>query len=229
MGTISITVPSAGEPRTAASVANPLNTIKNEINGNLDNNNIKAGANIAYSKLALTGGIVNADINAAAAISWTKLSKSGSVLSDIADVTFGSLGAGAIVYRTGGAWVNLVKGTNGQILTLAAGLPSWAASPSVPAGIITMWHGLIANIPSGWVICDGNNDTPNLLGRFVEGVASAVTDPGTTGGATAKTTDATANFSNSGGGSSQEDSKGHTHPISDIRPKFYDVAFIMKS
>ncbi len=52
-----------------------------------------------------------------------------------------------------------------------------------PSGTIILWHGTIANIPSGWVICDGNNSTPNLLTRFIEGVATAATNPGATGGA----------------------------------------------
>jgi len=52
----------------------------------------------------------------------------------------------------------------------------------VPSGLIVMWHGTIASIPSGWVICDGLNSTPDLLTKFVEGVATALTDPGATGG-----------------------------------------------
>ena len=69
-----------------------------------------------------------------------------------------------------------------------AGNLSKCNSPAyaVPPGAIIMWHGTIANIPSGFVICDGNNGTPNLLARFVQGVATAATDPGATGGATSK-------------------------------------------
>ena len=40
-----------------------------------------------------------------------------------------------------------------------------------PSGTIAMWHGLIANIPTGWVLCDGTNSTPDLRGRFVQGAA----------------------------------------------------------
>ena len=39
----------------------------------------------------------------------------------------------------------------------------------MPTGIIVMWHGLIANIPEGWAICDGNNGTPDLRAKFVRG------------------------------------------------------------
>lgn len=161
---------------------------------------------------------------------------------------------------------------------------------SVPSGLIGLWHGTIANIPASFVICDGNNSTPNLLTRFLEGVATAATNPGATGGATAK---ATAGHVHAGpshthtGPSHQHDAPvcasaanilqfgnpfgtggvitwplayavgaaGGEHPaakvkaggtentgaggtantgsktdsIADIRPKYYDIAFIMKT
>jgi hypothetical protein len=40
----------------------------------------------------------------------------------------------------------------------------------VPRGAIIMWSGTIANIPQGWVLCDGTNDTPDLRDKFVCGV-----------------------------------------------------------
>ena len=45
-----------------------------------------------------------------------------------------------------------------------------------------MWSGALANIPSGWVLCNGLNGTPDLRDRFVKG-AAAGQQPGTTGGA----------------------------------------------
>ena len=30
------------------------------------------------------------------------------------------------------------------------------------AGMILLWSGTIATIPSGWVLCDGNNSSPDL-------------------------------------------------------------------
>jgi len=76
-------------------------------------------------------------------------------------------------------------GTSGQVLTAqGAGVdPAYAAAPGVPSGLIAMWSATIASIPSGWVICDGNNSTPNLLAKFIRQVATAGTDPGSTGGA----------------------------------------------
>ena len=36
----------------------------------------------------------------------------------------------------------------------------------IPKGTITMFHG--TEIPTGWAICDGNNGTPNLIGKFIK-------------------------------------------------------------
>lgn len=38
-----------------------------------------------------------------------------------------------------------------------------------PIGGVIMWSGSIASIPDGWKLCDGNNGTPNLSGKFVVG------------------------------------------------------------
>lgn len=98
---------------------------------------------------------------------------------------------------------------------------------AAPSGLIAMWHGTIANIPTGWIICDGNNGTPNLLAKFVEGVATAATDPGATGGALLKTTDSSGEAAKESGATAT--APVHTHEIADIRPPYYDVAFIMKT
>lgn len=123
------------------------------------------------------------------------------------------------------------------------------AAGGVEAGVITIWSGLIANIPSGWVICDGNSGTPNLLTRFVQGVATAATNPGATGGAatvTLATADIPAHthvrtdgsttatladrYATSAAGS-QTTTTGSTGGggAHQNEPTFYDVAFIMKT
>lgn len=57
--------------------------------------------------------------------------------------------------------------------------PEGPAGSALPAGVIVMWGGLVANIPAGWALCNGQNGTPDLSGRFIRGT---VTDPGATGG-----------------------------------------------
>ncbi len=42
----------------------------------------------------------------------------------------------------------------------------------MPINSIIMWYGMSGDIPFGWRICDGNGDTPNLVGRFVRAVGS---------------------------------------------------------
>lgn len=47
------------------------------------------------------------------------------------------------------------------------------ASPTViPVGLISLWSGSIGSIPSGWVLCDGNNSTPDLRDRFIVGAGN---------------------------------------------------------
>tara|TARA_B110001452_G_scaffold105824_1_gene87683 strand:- start:54 stop:782 length:729 start_codon:yes stop_codon:yes gene_type:complete len=37
----------------------------------------------------------------------------------------------------------------------------------IPSGAIGIWHGDSTDIPAGWVICDGTNDTPDLRNKFI--------------------------------------------------------------
>ena len=49
-------------------------------------------------------------------------------------------------------------------------------------GMIILWYGNTNNVPNGFALCDGTNDTPDLRDKFVVGAGSAYT-PGDTGGA----------------------------------------------
>jgi hypothetical protein len=40
---------------------------------------------------------------------------------------------------------------------------------AIPSGLISMWYGTIATIPTGWVLCNGSNGTPDLRNKFVIG------------------------------------------------------------
>jgi hypothetical protein len=42
-------------------------------------------------------------------------------------------------------------------------------------GMIMMWSGTIATIPTGWVLCNGSNSTPDLRNRFIIGAHSDTT------------------------------------------------------
>lgn len=52
----------------------------------------------------------------------------------------------------------------------------------VPSGCILAYSGEAETVPEGWAVCDGQNGTPDLRGRFILGVSE--THPmGETGGA----------------------------------------------
>ena len=40
---------------------------------------------------------------------------------------------------------------------------------SVAVGSICLWSGNVSNIPTGWVLCDGQNNTPDLRDKFIIG------------------------------------------------------------
>ena len=56
---------------------------------------------------------------------------------------------------------------------------------AVPSGLISMWSGSIATIPSGWYLCNGSNGTPDLRDRFVVGAGTTYAVAATGGSANA--------------------------------------------
>lgn len=61
-----------------------------------------------------------------------------------------------------------------------------AMRAAVPTGFIGLWSGAAAAIPTGWVLCDGLNGTPDLRNCFVVGAQGAY-PVGTTGGSASQT------------------------------------------
>jgi hypothetical protein len=76
---------------------------------------------------------------------------------------------------------------------------------AIPSGVIVMWSGTIATIPSGWLLCNGSSGTPDLRNRFVIGAHSD--DSGT-----AKTT--VTGTSTQTGGSKDAIVVSHSHTFS---------------
>ncbi len=118
------------------------------------------------------------------------------------------------------------------------------------AGRIDMWSGLLANIPTGWALCDGQGGRPDMRSKFILG-ADPAEEPGGTGGNLSLTHTGTAvgNHTNVavpatataavkiGTAGATGAAQTHTHTIasithsvtqpsehSDIRPPFYKVA-----
>lgn len=134
----------------------------------------------------------------------------------------------ALVQADGSSWdVPLASFTitTGGVISGLTDQRVWCSS-ALPPGSIIMWSGTVASIPSGFLICDGTNGTPNLLGRFVKGVATAATNPGATGGSTSHT---------HGNTKQADDGQDSTLDAVDAsssanhEPPYYTVAFLMKT
>lgn len=91
--------------------------------------------------------------------------------------------------------------------------------PVLPTGMIVMWSGSIASIPSGWALCDGTNGTPNLRDRFVVGAGGGYAVGSNGGSSTMGTTMGSAG-SHAHGGSvgstalSEAQMPAHSHTVS---------------
>ncbi len=132
-----------------------------------------------------------------------------------------------------------------RLETLENGIPYL-----VPQGTIIMWHGTLANIPSGWGLCDGTSGTPNLLDKFVKGVTDGSDNPGDTGGAdghnhsgntlenhlggsqtTGRPTQGPYEYSTGSGTASRSQKPYSWYGATSWQnhePEYYEVAFIMK-
>mgnify|MGYP004624051973 CR=1 FL=1 len=66
-------------------------------------------------------------------------------------------------------------GVNDTVTELAT------AGASLPSGLIAIWKGSTSTIPDGWVLCNGQNGTPDLRNRFVLGAGNSYV-VGSTGG-----------------------------------------------
>ena len=114
-------------------------------------------------------------------------------------VTGASTLGGAITYG-GVTLANSVTGTGSMALSASPAFTGVPTAPTaaagtnttqiattafvqtvIPSGVIVMWSGSIATIPSGWLLCNGSSGTPDLRDRFVVGAGSTYA-VGATGG-----------------------------------------------
>lgn len=127
-------------------------------------------------------------------------------LSDLASASTArtNLGLGTAATLNVGTSANNIVQLNGSAQLPAVDGSLLTGIEGVPSGIIAIWSGAVSAIPSGWVICDGTNGTPNLTGQFVvhaDADAAGTYNVGDTGGSNTVTL-AEANL------------PGHTHSVS---------------
>jgi hypothetical protein len=97
----------------------------------------------------------------------------------------GTLVSSGALDVTGSFKLDGTAGASGQVLLSAGGsnTPTWGNA--FVAGMIMLWSGSSASIPSGWLLCDGTNSTPDLRNRFVVGAGSTYAVNATGGSANA--------------------------------------------
>ena len=81
-------------------------------------------------------------------------------------------------------------------------------------GIIVMWSGAVNNIPAGWVLCNGQNGTPDLRDRFIIGAGSTYAVAAAAGSTTKTLTEANMPAHSHSGSTTAGQGK-HTHTITD--------------
>ena len=115
----------------------------------------------------------------------------------------GTITSSGTLAVTGNLTVDGASGTASTTVLTSAGsgaTPTWA-SP-FPSGMIVLWSGATDAIPTGWVLCNGSNSTPDLRNRFVVGAGDTYSVNATGGSADATlvshTHSATSSVSDSG-------------------------------
>lgn len=127
-------------------------------------------------------------------------------LSDLASASTArtNLGLGTAATLNVGTSANNIVQLNGSAQLPAVDGSLLTGIEGVPSGIIAIWSGAVSAIPSGWVICDGTNGTPNLTGQFVvhaDADAAGTYNVGDTGGSNTVTL-------------LEANLPGHTHSVS---------------
>jgi len=147
-----------------------------------------------FRNITLTGELdagsldVSGDANIAGEVQTTKIAftdgDDAMTITDTGLVEFntgfnvGSDASGDILYNNGSKYVRLAKGTDGQSLTLASGIPSWAsgASASGSSSIVTTGALDSGSITSGFGNINIGSSTITTTGDISGGTVNATSD-----------------------------------------------------
>ena len=116
-----------------------------------------AGSDIVT--VSASGAAVTGNITVTGTVDGRDIASDGATLDGLGTASTHDVGtaAGNVVELDSSARLPAVDGSQ---LTGIEGVPS---------GIIAMWSGTNATIPTGWNLCDGTNNTPDLRNRFIVG------------------------------------------------------------
>mgnify|MGYP001213727942 CR=1 FL=1 len=126
---------------------------------------------ITAEKLASTGAKAEGDLEVVGSSSLSTVTASGTLTVNgnvtlAANTTVGGALSANGNLTVSGSSANFVNATAQDTITAN----KFEGHGTIPVGGIIMWSGAKKDIPVGWKICDGNNDTPDLSGKFVVGL-----------------------------------------------------------
>lgn len=197
-----ITSGTISNARTTANSANGASTIvARDSSGNFTANAVTT-TSISGNGVALTA--INASNISSGTVASARIAGSYTGITGVGTLTAGTWNATTIAVANGGTGVTSSTGTGSTVLSASPTFTGAPLAPTasvttdntqiattafvrdiIPAGIISMWSGSIATIPTGWLICDGTSGTPDLRDRFVVGAGSTYAVNATGGSANA--------------------------------------------
>lgn len=141
-----------------------------QLNSLVNKGDIYVYNGIALTNLAVGGNgqVLTANSGTSTGLQWTTVAGTSPL------TTLGDL----LTVNSSSAAVRLPVGTNGQVLTADSTQPfglNWEIGVgSIPSGTIAMFYGPYGGaVPAGWVLCDGTNGTPNMIGMFPLGAQAS--------------------------------------------------------
>ena len=124
----------------------------------------------------------NEDVRANSNLTYNASSQEiGGKISSLSNHDTGSLSEGSNLYHTTARARAAISASGDLNYNNSTGVMSFSAPSAFVSGMIILWSGNTGNIPTGFVLCDGQNGTPDLRNRFVVGAGDAY-NPGNTGG-----------------------------------------------
>jgi hypothetical protein len=123
------------------------------------------GSSLTNQSVGADGTVLTANSATATGLQWSAFANSTPLTTKGDTLIYGNSGS-----------TRLPVGADGTVLTAdsttTTGVKWSAPATGIPAGSIMAWSPAYAGtstVPTGWLMCDGTNSTPNLIGLFIIG------------------------------------------------------------
>ena len=105
---------------------------------------------------------------------WSQIDPSGVIsfwmFDGTNDIAMGTLVGGVYTPVGSDSLQSQITAIDSRVTSIESSI---ATAVGVPAGVITMWSGLVTNVPVSWALCNGENGTPDLRDRFIVGAGAS--------------------------------------------------------